>query len=119
MTTVTSPEMANTTWTTGSSFQDAPVTYIQVTMFPEGTPIPYTPDMRLKRALMARIEINRDGYVIASGAVDEEGYGPTYEVAYRDFLTSLRDRYYSLRTRGRSLSEEDRTVLQSLRSLLE
>ena len=112
-------ETVNTTVLTASSYQDVAVTCIQATMFPKGPPIPGTQEMTLKRHLAAQIEINRDGYVIASGAVDEDGYGRTYEEAYRDFLTSLRDRYHSLRTREASLSQEDHMVLQKLRALLE
>src|SRR3990170_4187855 len=89
---------------------------VRTVIFPEGTAIPE--GFKLSRALLAEMEITPDGFVIRSGEVHEEWYGSTYETAYLDFLTSLRDRYHSLSRREGRLSAEDRYVLERLRSLL-
>jgi hypothetical protein len=90
---------------------------IEVDTFPQGTPVPES-DLELKYALVVEKRITRDGFVVSSGALDEEAFGLTERDAYLDFLTSLRDRYISLRRRESSLSAHDSSVLGKLRNLL-
>lgn len=94
-----------------------PIPTVQVDTFPQGTPIPDS-DFELKYALVVEKRTTSDGFVIRSGALDEEAFGLTERDAYLDFLTSLRDRYNSLRRRESFLSTHDSLVLASLRDLL-
>ena len=90
---------------------------VEVHTFLRETPIPDS-DLELKYALVVEKQITRDGFVIRSGALDEEAFGLTEREAYLDFLTSLRDRYTSLMRRDSSLSAHDSSVLEKLRNLL-
>ncbi len=91
---------------------------IETVILPQNTPIPQSGGLALKHALPAQVELTRDSFVISSGGVDEEGYGHTYQEAYTDFLTSLRDRYRSLSRREARLSSRDHAILEELRALL-
>lgn len=82
------------------------------------TPLPNC-DLRLRRELAIRKEITQDGYVLKSSYIDEESFGHTFEEAYFDLLTSIRDKYRSLQRRETKLSPRDKTVLENIRSLLE
>lgn len=86
--------------------------------FPQGTRIPGRGELALKHALEVEIEVTRDGFVVRSGALDEEAYGSTYKEACIDFLASLCDRYHSMNTRKEHLSPQDRAVRDRLRTLL-
>lgn len=90
---------------------------VEVDTFPQGTSIPDS-DLELKYALVVEKLITSDGFVIRSGALDEEAFGLTEREAYLDFLTSIRDRFFSLRRRESALSAHDSSVLDKLRSLL-
>lgn len=99
--------------------QPIPTFSVKTIIFPEETSIPGETNLTLKYALLAQVEINSDGFLIRCGDIDEEAYGITYEEAYFDFLTSIRDRYHSLYRREAHLSQHDRDILLRLRSLLE
>jgi hypothetical protein len=88
-------------------------------IFPERTSIPGRPGCSLKRAVVAQVETTKDGFVVASPFVDEEAFGDTHSAAALEFLNSLCDRFHSLSRRGERLSEEDRTILERLRSILQ
>lgn len=90
---------------------------VEIDTFSQGTPIPDS-DLELKYALVVEKQITGDGFVIRSGALDEEAFGLTETEAYLDFLTSLRDRHASLMRRESSLSAQDSSVLEKLRNLL-
>jgi hypothetical protein len=93
------------------------LTTSQIITLYEGTRIPNS-GLVLKYPLLVEMETTRDGIVIRAGALDEDAFGLTYQMAYEEFLTSLRDRYYSLGRREASLSQQDLIVLQRLRDLL-
>jgi hypothetical protein len=93
------------------------VASMQTFVFLKDTPVPNS-SFKLQYALVVKLQIAKDGFVFNSAAIDEDGYGLTYEEAYKDFLTSVRDRYNSLSQREDHLSSEDRAVLASLRKLL-
>ena len=88
----------------------------QLLTVPRGTTIPGNPMVTLKCPIFASIDWSGDGVVISSVLFDEDGYGGTYEVAWADLLSSLRDRYTSLAKREAVLSAADREVLTALRS---
>ncbi len=90
---------------------------IEVETLPEGTAIPDS-DFELRYAIVVQKQITSDGFLIRSGAFDEEAFGVVEKDAYLDFLTSLRDRYNSLKRRESSLSAQDSSVLNKLRDLL-
>lgn len=91
---------------------------VQIIVFEGGTPIPDS-DLALRNPVAVEIQTTRDGFVIRSSGLDEEAYGSTYQEAYVEFLTSLRDRFYSLIRREAYLSSEDLAILNKLRILLE
>lgn len=82
------------------------------------TPLPNS-GLLLRHDLTIRKQITQDGYVLKSDYIDEESFGHTFEEAYLDFLTSIRDKYRSLLRREMKLSPRDKTVLQNIRSLIE
>lgn len=100
----------------GSTEPAPPSSTLETVIFPVGTPVPG--GFELSHPLLVEVEIGPDGFVIRSGEVDEESYGASYEGAYLDFVTSLRDRFRSLSRREERLSQHDRSVLERLRSLL-
>jgi hypothetical protein len=92
-------------------------TNFQLITLDQGTRIPDS-DFVLRYPLLVEMETTPDGVVIRAGALDEDAYGLTYQAAYVEFLTSLRDRYLSLDRREASLSPQDLVVLRKLRDLL-
>lgn len=98
----------------------AELSSISIELMPiiEGTPIPDSPHV-LRHALITELHTSRDGYVIQSAHIDEDGYGTTVSEAYIDFLTSIRDRYNSMTERESHLSTYEIEILQNLRNLLE
>jgi hypothetical protein len=88
---------------------------VQFSTIPEGTNIPTSP-LILRRSLIVQIEASRDGYVVSSDNLNEEGYGITLDEAYFDFMTSLRDRLQSLNRTTNHLAEVEIDVLTKLRS---
>lgn len=85
--------------------------------FPKGTQIPNS-DYELQQYILAELHVTEDGYVIQCHSIDEEAYGHTFQEAYLDFLTSIRDRYLSLSKRGERLSTQESKVHQTLCALL-
>lgn len=96
---------------------EALILSLQTITLQEGTGIPGS-DLMLRYGLVGEMEVTRDGFVMGSGDLDEWSFGATYEEAYLEFLTSLRDRYYSLSRREDLLSPQDLSILEKLRSLL-
>ncbi|MBI1736008.1 MAG: hypothetical protein HYR51_12605 [Candidatus Rokubacteria bacterium] len=82
---------------------------------PQGTVIPGSPEFKLAAAVFASVEHTNDGVVIASVLFEEDGYGRTYEAAWADFVSSLRDKLASLEKREAKLAAADRAVLEHLR----
>ena len=90
----------------------------QLLTVPNGTPLPGTPASRLRSDVFASVDWTRDGVVISSNLFEEEGYGRTYDDAWNDFLSSIRDRHDSLARRESRLSAGDKRVLDALRSVI-
>ena len=86
--------------------------------FASGTKIPGRIKCSLKQPVVARVESTKDGIILSSELFDEEAYGPTYNEAEIEFLTSLCDRFQSLAKRESRLSPQDRSILNELRSVL-
>lgn len=84
----------------------------------KGTPIPGSP-RTMQHNLLTELHSTRDGYIISSAYVNEDGYGPTIREAYFDFLSSIRDRYDSLKKHEPRLSTRELQVLHNLHNLLE
>jgi len=93
-------------------------TSIQTITLPEGTPIPDSNGLELRQGILVELEVTPDGYVLCASGLDEDGYGYTYDEAYLDFITSIRDRYSVLKRREGRLSPEDSIILQRLKTLL-
>jgi len=83
-----------------------------------GTVIPGDPGLVLTEDVYASVEWSKEGVLISSVLFDEEGYGWTYEEAWDDFLSSLRDRRDSLAKRAERLSPADQGVLDKLRRVI-
>jgi hypothetical protein len=109
------PEAALTPTTSAPIPQDRMTFGKELLVVPSGTVIPGDQPATLSRCVVAGVERTGDGVVIDSVLFDEDGYGWSYEAAWHDFLTSLRDRYASLSKRESTLSEADRKVLEHLR----
>lgn len=90
---------------------------VQTFAFKKETPIPGS-DLKLGEEIWADIERTDDAYVVRCGVLDEEAYGSSFQDAYIDFLTSLRDRYEVLSHRESRLAPPDRQILTRLRALL-
>lgn len=90
----------------------------ELLMIPAKTAIPGTQALALKCDIFASIDWTNDGVIIRSELLDEEGYGRTYDEAWSDLLTSLRDRHASLAKREARLSPADRRILNSLRDAI-
>lgn len=84
-----------------------------------GTVIPGDPPLGLAQDVYVSMDWGKDGVVITSVVLDEDGYGWTYEEAWTDFLSSLRDRRESLEKREARLSADDREVLKLLRVVIQ
>lgn len=84
----------------------------------KGTPIPDS-SYAFQHDLLVELHTSRDGYVIQSATVDEDGYGNTITEAYFDFLTSIRDRYNSMKQRQSRLSAHELQILYDLHNFLE
>lgn len=91
----------------------------ELLVIPGGTVIPGDRAPKLTCCVVAGVAQTNDGVVIDSVLFDEDGYGWSYEAAWDDFLTSLRDRYDSLNKRESVLSAADREVLGHLRGSIE
>jgi len=91
---------------------------IEIMPLIKGTPIPNS-SFSFQHELLAELHTSKDGYVIQSALIDEDGYGYTKREAYIDFLTSICDRYNSLKGRKSSLSKHDLQILNNISSLLE
>lgn len=91
---------------------------IEIMPLIKGTPIPNS-SFSFQHELLAELHTSKDGYVIKSALIDEDGYGYTKHEAYTDFLTSIRDRYNSLKERKSRLSTDDLEILNNISSLLE
>lgn len=89
---------------------------VEAILLSSGTRI--SEDLSLAQSLAVLVQNNEDGCWFRSDWINEDGFGSTFEAAYMDFVTSLRDRYHSLLDREDRLSAEDREVLTNLRSLL-
>jgi hypothetical protein len=76
------------------------------------------PIYKLNLSVDGVVEWTIDGFVITAPIFDEEGYGETYENAWDDLLSSIRDRYASLVKREQGLSPLDQKVLSELRKYL-
>jgi hypothetical protein len=87
-------------------------------MIPEGTILPGDPTYKLNFSVRGVIQNTIDGFLIAVPIFDEEGYGETYESAWDDLLSSIRDKYASLAKMEQGLSPPDRKVLSELRKNL-
>ena len=109
----------NTPVQSESSSSNALTLSVQTIVLPEGSPVPGSGNLKLGCSLIVQVEITGDGFVIQSGDIDEEAYGSSFDEAYIDFLTSLRDRLESLNRREESLSSRDKAVLQRLRLILQ
>ena len=83
----------------------------------EKTPITGS-DYVLNHGLTTEVEVLKDGIIIRCNYIDEESYGKTLNLAYNDFITSIRDRYDSLNRRKNRLSQHDQSILERLRVLL-
>lgn len=90
----------------------------QLLVVPSDTLVSGNPPAKSKCAIVAGIDWNGDGVTIRSEFLDEDGYGWSYEEAWDDFLTSLRDRYSSLAKREERLSPADRETLKKLRAVI-
>lgn len=82
---------------------------------PAGTVLPGRPEFRFRSWVFASIDWTKDGVLISSCLFDEDGYGRTYDEAWSDFITSLRDKLASLEKRVATLSIPDREILRHLR----
>ena len=91
----------------------------ELLMIPSGTVVSGNPAPKLKCDIFASIDWTNDGVIIRSELLDEEGYGGTFEAAWSDFLTSLRDRHASLAKKETRLSPADRNVLDGLRAAID
>jgi len=87
-------------------------------MIPAETVLPGDPKYKLNSPVNGVIEYTIDGVLITVHIFDEEGYGETYESAWDDLLSSIRDRYASLVKREQGLSPPDHIVLCELRRYL-
>ncbi len=87
-------------------------------IIPVDTILPGDPIYKLNFSVDGVVECTIDGFVIGAPIFDEEGYGETYESAWDDLLSSIRDRYASLVKREQGLSPPDRKVLSELRKYL-
>ena len=96
----------------------APFSSVTSISLPEGTLVTGS-DYALRHSLIAEVQFTKDGILIRSAHVDEESYGGTVEIAYNDFITSIRDRYNSLSRRKGRLSQHDQSILERLQILLE
>jgi hypothetical protein len=87
----------------------------------EKTPIPST-DRHLAIPLVCEVQVTRDGYVLVSHALDEDGFGATLDEACADLLTSLLDRLGSLErapvSQETRLSDRDKAILSELKRVL-
>ena len=83
---------------------------------PAGTSIPGSPSLKFRGDIFASIDWTRDGVLINSCLFEEDGYGRTYEEAWDDFISSLRDKRASLEKRAGMLSAADRRIFEDLRS---
>lgn len=106
---IQTPESATIT----QEFSDSPPHLLQI---PSGTAIPGDRNLKLKADIFVAVDRTKDGVLLISELLEEDGYGPTFGVARQDFLTSLRDRYDSLMKVETDLSPSDRKVLDGLRS---
>ena len=94
----------------------APVSLELLYLF-ENTPITGS-DYVLNHGLMTEVEVFKDGVIIRCNYIDEESYGKRPDIAYNDFITSIRDRYNSLNRRKNRLSQHDQSILERLQVLL-
>jgi hypothetical protein len=85
---------------------------------PVDTILPGDPIYKLNFSVDGVVERTIDGFVITAPIFDETGYGETYESAWDDLLSSIRDRYASLVKREQGLSPLDHKVLSELRKYL-
>lgn len=90
----------------------------QLLIVPKGSVLPGTPPAMLESQVFVSVDWTRDGVIVSSALFEEEGYGRSYEEAWGDFLSSIRDRYESLAKREPRLSTGDKRVLGALRSAL-
>ena len=90
----------------------------ELLIIPSGTTIPGDPGLELVSDVFATIDWTSDGIIVASALLDEDGYGWSYDDAWGDFLTSLKDRLDSLARREDRLAQGDRHVLDQLRAIL-
>jgi hypothetical protein len=91
---------------------------LELMLLNEGTQIPnsfYT----FQHQLLTKLHSSKDGYLIQSAFVDEDGYGTTFNEAYMDFLGSIRDRYNSMQSRESRLATYELQILNNIRTLLE
>ena len=96
----------------------APFSSVTLISLREGTLVPRS-NYALNHNLIAEVQLTKDGVLIRSAHVDEESYGEQLEIAYNDFITSIRDRYNSLTRRKGRLSQHDQSILERLQILLE
>ena len=90
----------------------------QLLLIPKGAILPGSPPAHLACDLFASIDWTKDGIVVSSALLDEEGYGWSENAAWNDFMLSLRDRHDSLRKRASRLSTGDREILEHLQSVI-
>lgn len=83
-----------------------------------GTAVPGYPEFKLGCNVFASIDETMDGVVISSALFEEDGYGRSYDDAWRDFIGSLRDKLASLEKRETILSRQDLEILKKLRASL-
>jgi len=116
--TIVPPDGTITFWESATSRVDFHPISLQLMSLNKGTQIPnsfYT----FQHQLLTKLHSSKDGYLIQSAFVDEDGYGTTISEAYLDFLGSIRDRYNSMKRRESRLATYELQVLNNLRTLLE
>jgi len=115
---IVAPAGTTSRWESNASSVDFQPISMELMRIIKGTQIPNS-SYTLQHDLLTKLQTSRDGYIIQSALVDEDGYGITVNEAYLDFLSSIRDRYDSMRARQSCLSTHELQILHSLRHLLE
>lgn len=115
---VASASTLNSPVYTASSNHNMSASWLETLVLPSGTPVPGSRGLTFAHSVMVEVEVDQHGYYVRCGNFDEESFGATLQEAYRDFLTSLRDRCRSMSRRESRLSPRDRLVLGKLRDLM-